>query len=74
MIQIKHFRDYLYSGDKEIPCGEALANEWLEKHPEIVVKDVQTQIMLHPKYQHEYDEMHITIIYEVPDKTSEKQK
>lgn len=66
VIQIKHFTDYLYSGEKDVPCAEHYANEWLKKHPGIVVKDVQTQITVRSKH-HEEDELHITIVYEVPE-------
>ena len=67
MIQIKHFCDYLYSGDKEIPCAEYGANEWLKKHPEYKIVDIKAQFVEYPDEvspEHEHDKMFITIVYE----------
>lgn len=73
MVQIKHFTDYLYSRGNNIPFGEAKANNWLQKHPEIEVKDVQTNYDFNSQYGHSGDLMHITIVFDAPDDWKEKQ-
>ena len=67
MVRIKHFAEYLYSGEKGIPCAEHDANEWLKAHHNIKVLDVQTQYVEYPDEgdaAHSKDKMYITIVYE----------